>query len=219
MGDVLALDSLSGFVGWSSPKDGGIEFLGLTAVNSSYSIARWGLTYIPQPAGFYSGSSKTLTVNLDDAVRNSRPGQLVPGVPFIISEWDRWLSGGPGSPVCPSIDPTVYGILSIKQVSEPTDTICVFNCGMLPWRSAVTYSAMTGNDSAVFVPYQRFTMTFSGIDAAAFRINDHISFNRDVFQQRYVFHWIQLACVTGRGPPLAMKLPKMRRFTQRSCYT
>jgi len=31
---------------------------------------------------------------------------------------------------------------------------------------------------------QVFSMTFSGINSAAFAANDHITFNRDLFQQR-----------------------------------
>ncbi len=31
---------------------------------------------------------------------------------------------------------------------------------------------------------QVFSMTFSGINTAAFAANDHIGFNRDLFQQR-----------------------------------
>lgn len=187
MGDVLALESVSGFQGWSSPNDGGIEFLGLTAVSSSYTSARWAVTYIPQAAGFYTGAAASLTANLDDAVRNSRPGQQTPGVPYIVSEWNRWLSAGPGSTVCPAIDPAAFGILSATAVSSPSDTVCVFNCGVLPWRQSITYAADTGNSTAVVAPYQRFTMTFSGVSAGPFNTNDHISFDRDLFQQRCAF--------------------------------
>lgn len=184
MGDVLALDSLSGFDKWKSPNDGGIEFLGLTAINTSYSSARWAITYIPQAPGFYSGTASSLVTNLDDAVRYSRPGQLTPGVPFIVSEWNRWLSAGTGSTVCPAIDPAAFGVLSARADSTASETVCVFNCGVLPWRQSITYAADTGNSSAVLVPYQLFTMTFSGIDASAFNTNDHIGFDRDLFQQR-----------------------------------
>ena len=45
----LTWTDVGGMLGWANTSSPGVEFKGFTAVNASYTTARWALTYTPQP--------------------------------------------------------------------------------------------------------------------------------------------------------------------------
>ena len=181
----------TGFGGWTYPSDPGMELLGMVAYNSSYTGMRWGMTYIPEPDTSYNGGAPmpyydpTYTIpqwiqNFDTAVRYPKAGQTYPGVSNAASIIRNSLETG----FCPAIDTTVYGALGTTALTNASVTVCVYNCGVMPWRFSRTYAAAGSGSPPVTVPYQRFSMAFSGINTLDFQTNNHIAFNRDLFQLR-----------------------------------
>ncbi len=93
--------------------------------------------------------------------------------------------------MCPGIAADVFGYMTPVPLSTANSTVCVLNCGTLPWTFSRTYAAVTHNATATFAPYQAFSMAFPAIDATAFQTNDHVAFDRDQFLQRYHFDCTQ----------------------------
>ena len=87
--------------------------------------------------------------------------------------------------MCPTIEASVFGYMTPVPLSNASSTVCVLNCGPLPWTFVRTYAAATKNATATFAPYQAFSTVLPGISAAAFQANDHVTFDRDQFLQRY----------------------------------
>ena len=179
----------NGIQGWFVSR-AGMEFLGMTAYNSSYTGTRWGMTYIPQPNFTYAGTiysyyEATYTTaewvqRFDNIMRFPQAGQPYPGVPYGISYMQFMMA----EYWCPAIDPSVYGTLSATPLTNASSTVCVYNCGLLPWRFSRSYAPAGSNSLPVTVPYQRFSMSFSGINTVDFQTNNHIDFDRDLFQLR-----------------------------------
>lgn len=181
----------NGFYGWNYPSDPGMEFLGLKAYNSSYTGMRWAMTYIPEPDLSYNGgpvmpyydqSNTTLgwLQTYDNAVRYAQAGQSYPGISYAASTLRDDLANG----ICPPVDPNNYGAITTTALTNASVTVCVYNCGLLPWRFSRTYAAAGSGSVPVTVPYQRFSMAFSGINTVDFQTNNHIAFDRDLFQLR-----------------------------------
>ena len=189
MSQIVSL--LTGMNGWFNPNDPGMEFSGLVAYNSSYTSMRWSMTYIPQPDFSYSGFSGPYygvehttagwAQTFDNETRYSQPGQVYPNVSYVSSFIRDYFA----TSLCPKVDSTVFGALSTTAITNGSTTVCVYNCGLLPWRFSRTYAAAGSSTPAVTVPSQRFSMAFSGINALDFRTNNHIAFDRDLFQYRW----------------------------------
>ena len=188
MGQVISYQN--GFYSYYLPSDPGMEFLGLTAYNSTYTGMRWGMTYIPQPDSnftgtptpYYDPSSTTASwvQQFDTAVRFSKAKQTYPGVSAATS----FIRDALVIQFCPYIDINVFGTLSTTALANGTGTICVYNCGLLPWTFSRTYATAGSGSTPVTVPNQRFSMVFTGINTLDFQTNNHIAFDRDLFQLR-----------------------------------
>lgn len=167
-------DSLfSGITGWYIPSDPGLEYLGISTSNSTYVGLHYAFTYIPEPAMYYQDTTANMLNKLDTYFQ---PG----GAALFQSEaHDVFLSN------TLEFNSTNYGYPTVKNLTGITTTVCVYNCGVLPWTFSRAYAASGSNSTAVNIPYQRFSMLFSGIDTYKFQVNNHVGFNRDIFQLRY----------------------------------
>ena len=88
------------------------------------------------------------------------------------------------SPMCPTMRADAFGYMTPVPLSTANSTVCVLNCGPLPWAFVRTYAAATKNATATLAPFQAFSMVLPGINTSAFQTNDHVAFDRDQFLQR-----------------------------------
>lgn len=166
-------DSLfSGMNGWNIPSDPGIEYLGISTSNSTYVGLHYAFTYIPESALYYQDTTANMLNKLDTYFQ---PG----GAALFQSEaHDTFISN------TTEFTSTNYGTPTVKNLTGITTTVCVYNCGVLPWTFSRGYAASGSNTTAVNIPYQRFSMLFSNIDTYNFQVNNHVGFDRDSFQLR-----------------------------------
>ena len=142
-----------------------------------------------QAAWYANGSATTSMQLLDTYARGPYPGGMAgfqppsSSISWLEYAWNNnFLST---YPMCPAIPSNVFGYMTPLPLSTANSTVCVLNCGPLPWVFSRTYAAATKNATATFAPYQAFGMVFPAIDATAFKTNDHVAFDRDQFLQRY----------------------------------
>lgn len=171
MGIVASDSAFSGLLGWNYPNNPGLEYLGVSYSNATYTGFHFAFTFVPAPAGYYQDTPANMLATLDSFFQPSSP-------PFI-NEINMIFTS-----LNTAVNPLVYGTPSIKNLTGITNTVCVFNCGLLPWTFVKTYAASGSNIVPVNVPYQRFSMWFTGIDTYGFQTNNHVTFNRDTFQLR-----------------------------------
>lgn len=169
---VASDSAVSGLNGWNLPSDSAMEYLGISSSNSTFTGFRYAYTYIPEPDLYFQNSTANMLKNLDSISQPGAASQFQAAATNVFTTNTNEFTS------------SVYGTLSIKNLTGATTTVCVYNCGVLPWTFSRTYAANTGNSTAVNVPYQRFSMLFSGIDTYNFQTNNHVSFNRDTFQLR-----------------------------------
>ena len=165
---VVADSYYSGLNGWYLPNNSGLEYMGVSNYNSTYTGFRYALTYISEPALYYQDTVPNMLTKLDTFPLNA--SRFKEEVSYVFS----YLSS--------TITPSIYGTPSLKNLTGITTTVCVYNCGVLPWKFSRAYA--TTNSTAVTVPYQRFSMLFCGINTYDFQTNNHVSFDRDSFQLR-----------------------------------
>ena len=186
-----SLSLQSGIQGWNYPSDPGMEFLGMTAYNASYTGMRWAFTYIAEPDSAFQDQPVQPYISADhtplgwlqqydNQVRFAQAGQPYANVTYAASSMRNILA----TVFCPPADPNEYGAITTTALTNASVTVCVYNCGVLPWRFSRTYAAAGSTRLPVTVPYQRFSMTFSRINAVDFQTNNHIAFDRDLFQLR-----------------------------------
>ncbi len=142
-------------------------------------------------AGWYANGSAINSIRLLDMyARGPYPGGVagyqptLPGMSWLEYAWNEF-SFLYHFPMCPAILANVFGYMTPVPLSTANSTVCVLNCGPLPWTFTRIYAASTHNAAATFAPYQAFSMIFPGINSTAFQANDHVAFDRDQFLQRY----------------------------------
>ena len=183
---------MSGLQSWVDYSSPGIELLGLSQGTSGVTQSNWRVTYVPEVGQLKTGVRTGTAINgtaaaaqLDAALANNQACTATGAssqLPFALCEYFLFVAAFVTP--CINVAPGTYGSTSLAVRGTTGVSVCTRNCGVLPWSPTITYAAATGNSTAVFVPYQLFTLTFTGINATAFKINDHIGFDRDGFQQR-----------------------------------
>ena len=174
-----------------------LDVSGKQSVRASFSAAnaqRQSLAHllraVAQAAWYVNGSATNAIQLLDMYARGPYPGALAgyqqntTGISWLEDAWNHY-SFLSFYPMCPAIPVDLFGYMTPVPLSTASSTVCVLNCGVLPWKFSRTYAAATRNATATSAPYQAFSMVFPGISAAAFQTNDHVAFDRDQFLQRY----------------------------------
>ena len=164
-------------------------------------------------AAWYANGSATDSIRLLDMyARGPYPGGTAgyqqstsSGISWLEFAWNDYFLFN--YPMCPAMLATVFGYMTPVPLSTANSTVCVLNCGPLPWSFSRTYATAMHNATATFAPYQAFSLAFPGINTAAFQTNNHVTFDRDQFLQRCMLGTTQPTCVVSHR--LALKpLPK-----------
>ncbi len=153
----------AGLPAWKNVSSPGVELLSLTDAGGGVTQAAWAVTYIPAAGPVSPGGSPQaqlatwVPAKLKEPVAGSGFTLTLPNLSVLSCSSNRMFCNAMldvSALACPSINTTLWGtaapVVTAPGGQYPLATlVCVTNCGVLPWRLAVTYAAVTaGNSSA-----------------------------------------------------------------------
>ena len=162
----------AGLPAWKNVSSPGVELLSLTDAGGGVTQATWAVTYLPaagpvSPNASASGQIATWVTKLKEPAAGSGFTLALPSSTLALPSSVSCFSNrmfctamlDVSALACPSINANLWGtaapVATMPGGQYPLATlVCVTNCGVLPWRLAVTYAAVTGNSTALYAKRQ-----------------------------------------------------------------
>ena len=158
--------SSAGLPAWKTVSSPGIELLSLTDAGGGVTQATWAVTYLPAAGPVSPGISpssqiSTWITKLKEPAGGAAFSLVLPNLGVVTCSSNHLFCNAVlyvTALACPTISTALWGAaapIAAPGGQYPLATlVCVTNCGVLPWRLAVTYAAVTGNATALYAPRQ-----------------------------------------------------------------
>ena len=148
----------AGLTLWQNVSSPGIELVSLIDAGGGTTQATWAVTYLPAAGPTYTGDPTTQLSGLIAHLAEASYTLVLPNAATITCHSNRIFCNAYlriNELACPSINVTLWGAAAPVVTPYPSSTsVCVTNCGVLPWHLVVTYAAATGNWTALSAPRQ-----------------------------------------------------------------